>query len=41
MGGASGRGTAYKVTTDGALTVLHSFSNGSDGGHVLRIGVAQ
>ncbi len=34
QGGASGRGTAYRLATNGTLTTLHSFSNGSDGGHV-------
>ncbi|MCX6915063.1 MAG: immunoglobulin domain-containing protein, partial [Verrucomicrobia bacterium] len=34
QGGASGRGTAFRITTNGALTTLHSFSNGQDGGHV-------
>lgn len=31
LGGASGYGTAFKVASTGALTVLHSFGGGADG----------
>jgi|SRR5579871_996340 len=30
-GGAYGRGTVYKITPNGTLTVLHNFSGGQDG----------
>ena len=30
LGGAYGQGEVYKVTTEGAITVLHSFCNPSD-----------
>jgi uncharacterized repeat protein (TIGR03803 family) len=32
-GGTYGYGTVFKITPDGALTPLYSFSNGSDGGY--------
>ena len=32
FGGASGRGTVFKMDSAGTLTTLHSFSLGSDGG---------
>lgn len=31
-GGTYGAGTVFKVTPDGTETVIHSFTNGSDGG---------
>jgi len=31
--GPSGAGTLFKITTSGARTILHSFTNGSDGGY--------
>src|SRR5206468_5764562 len=31
LGGDSGIGTVFRITPAGALTVLHSFSGGSDG----------
>jgi uncharacterized repeat protein (TIGR03803 family) len=31
-GGAGGQGTVFQVTLSGALTVLHSFTGGTDGG---------
>jgi uncharacterized repeat protein (TIGR03803 family) len=32
-GGSSGQGTIFKVTPDGTLTVLYSFSSSADGGY--------
>jgi uncharacterized repeat protein (TIGR03803 family) len=32
-GGAGGQGTVFQVDPSGTLTVLHSFTGGSDGGH--------
>jgi uncharacterized repeat protein (TIGR03803 family) len=34
QGGAGGRGTAFRMSLDGALTTLYSFTNGLEGGHV-------
>jgi uncharacterized repeat protein (TIGR03803 family) len=39
-GGASGEGTVFKIESSGALTTLHSFTGGSDGG-TLWGGVVQ
>jgi uncharacterized repeat protein (TIGR03803 family) len=32
FGGAAGQGTVFKISTNGSLTTLHSFTGGSDGG---------
>ena len=33
FGGAFGNGTIFRMNAAGALTTIHSFSNGTDGGH--------
>src|SRR5437667_2747588 len=33
IGGAFGSGTVFKVTTDGVVTILHSFDFDNDGGY--------
>jgi len=33
-GGASGRGTVFKITTSGAMTILRAFLGGADGAHL-------
>ena len=38
VGGASGGGTVFSITTSGTEQVVHSFSNGSQGGYGLRRG---
>jgi uncharacterized repeat protein (TIGR03803 family) len=39
-GGAYGTGTLFRITTNGALTILHAFSGGNDGG-APRAGLIQ
>jgi len=35
LGGQYGYGTAFRITTNGALTTLHAFSGGTDGGYAI------
>ena len=35
LGGASNAGSVFKMTPSGAVTILHSFTNGADGGYPL------
>jgi uncharacterized repeat protein (TIGR03803 family) len=39
VGGASGGGTVFSITTSGTEQVVHSFSNGSQGGYGLEAGL--
>lgn len=41
LGGSANLGTVYRVTTDGTYTLLHSFSNQSQGGFLPYAGVVE